>query len=136
MKSRSGFETEYFDGLAGLVQQPAHADERGVLVPFAFDRLPFTPYRSFVVTDTPAGAVRGGHAHRSGMQMLVCLRGRIEVLMRHRGREVTAVLESPSCGLVFGPGVWCRQKYLEEGSILLVFANEPFDPDSYIERGT
>lgn len=136
MVGRPVFDTEYFDGRAGLIAYPGHADERGVLIPLDFERMPFTPCRSFVIADTPAGAVRGGHAHRAGAQMLVCLRGRVEILMRHGGREAASVLEPASFGLVFGPGVWCQQKYLDEGSILLVFASEPYDPGSYIEHWT
>jgi len=66
--------------------------------------------------------------------MLVCLQGRIEVLMRHHEEEVKLVLENAPYGLVFGPGVWCQQKYLIENSILLVFASEPYTPESYIEH--
>lgn len=125
--------SEFFDGQARLVACPGHADERGILTPFAFDQLPFVPRRAFVVTGTPAGCVRGGHAHRSGAQMLVCLHGRIDVLMRYRGQEATLALEPSSFGLVFGPGVWCQQRYVAAGSVLLVFASEAFDPASYME---
>lgn len=124
--------TAFFGGQAWLVACRNHADERGMLVPFAFDELPFTPCRTFVVTGAPAGCVRGGHAHRSGLQMLVCLQGSIEVSMRYRGQKAALALEPGACGLVFGPGVWCQQKYLVDGSVLLVFASEPYDPASYI----
>jgi dTDP-4-dehydrorhamnose 3,5-epimerase-like enzyme len=134
MTGNPAFQKEFFGGLARLVPCRAHADERGILTPFAFDQLPFTPCRSFVVTNAPAGCVRGGHAHRSGMQMLVCLQGSIQVVMRHDGQEVDLKLEPGSHGLAFGPGVWCQQRYVEDGSVLLVFASEPYDPESYIEE--
>ena len=124
----------FFGGQAKLLGIRPHADERGMLTPFAFDQLPFTPRRCFTVTGAPAGCVRGGHAHRSGMQALFCLQGRIDILMRYRGEEVELTLAPSSCGLVFGPGVWCQQQYVEDGSVLLVFASEPYDPASYIEN--
>lgn len=125
---------EFFGGQARLVACRKHADERGILTPFAFDQLPFVPCRCFVVTDAPVGSVRGGHAHRSGMQMLVCLHGRIDILMRHDGQEAALTLEPASFGLVFGPGVWCQQKYVVDGSVLLVFASDPYDPASYLSE--
>lgn len=125
---------EFFGGQARLVACRRHADERGILTPFAFDQLPFTPCRSFVVTHVPAGGVRGGHAHRSGMQMLVCLHGRIDILMQYRGQAAALALEPASFGLVLGPGVWCQQKYVEDGSVLLVFASDPYDPASYLSE--
>lgn len=125
---------EFFGGQARLVACPGHADARGILTPFAFDQLPFVPCRAFTVSDTPAGGVRGGHGHRAGMQLLVCLHGRIEVLMRHQGEEAALTLESAAHGLLVGPNVWCQQRYVTAGSVLLVFASEPYDPASYIRE--
>jgi hypothetical protein len=68
--------------------------------------------------------------------MLVCLHGRIEILMRNGSQEATVVLEPGSFGLVFGPGIWCQQKYLLTDSILLTFTDEPYDPASYIQNKT
>jgi dTDP-4-dehydrorhamnose 3,5-epimerase-like enzyme len=116
-----------------LIALSPRKDERGLLVPFDFDTLPFRPSRAFFVADAPAGAVRGGHAHRSALQLLVCVKGRIEVLMRHGEDEVSVLLDAKPSGLVIEAGVWSSQKYLEAGSVLLAFASEPYDPTSYIE---
>lgn len=56
--------------------------------------------------------------------------------MRCHDEEVILLLDSGRVGLLLGPGVWCQQKYLDEGSVLLVFASEPYDPASYIEQWT
>jgi len=125
---------EYFGGRAKLISYVQHVDERGTLHPFDFNEMPFKPCRSFVITGTSAGSTRGGHGHRTAQQMLICLHGRIEILMREGSQEATVVLEPNSFGLVFGPGIWCQQKYLLAGSILLTFTNEPFDPSSYIQH--
>lgn len=125
---------EFFGGRARLIRIPVHADERGRLVPFGFDQMPFVPGRSFAVAGVPAGAVRGGHAHSSGMQLLYCLQGRIEYLLRYGHEEVSGILEPGAAGLLVGAGVWCRQTYLLEGTVLLAFASEPYDPSSYTKR--
>ena len=134
--SSPGIGTEYFGGLAKLVSCAVHEDSRGLLTAFSYDQMSFRPCRSFAVSNVPVGFLRGGHAHRSGEQMLVCLRGRIGILMRCQGEERALVLEPARFGLVFGPGVWCQQHYLEEGTVLLVFASEPYDPESYIPTWT
>lgn len=126
--------TEFFGGAARLTPCQVLSDTRGSLLPFPFESMPFLPARAFAVTHVPAGMVRGGHAHRRGYQWLVCLNGSIEVLMRCHGEEVTLLLDSERFGLLLGPGVWCQQKYLAEGSVLLAFASEPYDPASYIEQ--
>jgi dTDP-4-dehydrorhamnose 3,5-epimerase-like enzyme len=136
MIQASPWSNEFFGGKAKLLSCARHVDERGVLMPFDFNEMPFEPRRSFVISGASAGTVRGGHGHRSAQQMLVCLHGSIEVLMRHNQQEVSVLLEPGSPGLVFGPGVWCQQKYLFPASILLVFASEPYDPSSYVEHST
>ncbi|MDC0363044.1 FdtA/QdtA family cupin domain-containing protein [Halioglobus sp.] len=123
---------KYFDGRAWLHTLERITDHRGVLSPFDFSAMPFEPSRTFVVSGSSANTVRGGHGHRQGQQMLVCLQGRIEVLMRTDGEEASTTLEPGLSGLVFGPGIWCQQTYQVAGSILLVFASDPYDATSYL----
>jgi len=132
MASRPKDEACFFDGRARLFPCVRHIDNRGKLAPFSFDELPFTPSRCFTISDVTAGEVRGQHAHRSGRQMLVCLQGSIEVLMRYQTEEVKLILNSLSPAVIFDAGVWCQQTYLDEKSVLLVFASEAYNPDSYI----
>jgi hypothetical protein len=123
----------FFDGRARLVACPVVMEPRGSLLPLHLAELPFVPRRVFAITDVPVGTERGGHAHRSGMQLLVCLQGRVEVLMRVADETLSLVLTPGASGLLLGPGVWCRQTYLEVGTVLLALASEPFDPGSYVE---
>jgi dTDP-4-dehydrorhamnose 3,5-epimerase-like enzyme len=125
------------DGLVGdvgLVELRRHEDERGALLPIDFDRLPFSPRRVFTVTGVPAGTVRGEHGHRSGRQLLICLQGRIDILLRRGRGQAQLTLEPTGPGLLIGPYVWCRQTYVVENSALLVLASEPYDPDSYVRH--
>tara|TARA_R110002049_G_scaffold17416_8_gene67794 strand:- start:58 stop:477 length:420 start_codon:yes stop_codon:yes gene_type:complete len=123
----------WFSGRACLIALQRHADARGTLMPLDFDALPFAPGRCFTVSDAPAGTVRGGHAHRRGQQLLICVQGRIDVDMRHGDDRARAVLEPNGSGLLIGPLVWATQRYLLPDSVLLVLASDPFDPTSYVE---
>jgi len=40
---------------------PLHADVRGLLAAFDSKTLPLEPVRTFVITNVPHGATRGGH---------------------------------------------------------------------------
>jgi dTDP-4-dehydrorhamnose 3,5-epimerase-like enzyme len=84
-----------------------------------------------MITGVPPGTKRGGHRHRSGAQVLVCISGRIDVELR-RGAARTAVTLTPDAGGLYIPaGMWAAQRYLEVGSALVVFASDPFDPANY-----
>jgi dTDP-4-dehydrorhamnose 3,5-epimerase-like enzyme len=119
-----------FDDVTPVPLAP-NVEERGRLLELDFDALPFTVRRVFMITDVPAGTKRGGHRHRSGAQVLVCISGRIEVELR-RGAARTAVTLTPDTdGLYIPAGIWSAQRYVEEGSALVVLASDPFDPASY-----
>ena len=112
-------------------------DARGCLLPVGFDALPFAPARMFVVRDVPVGTLRGGHAHRSARQWLLCVAGRVEVAWRPalatNESVQTVVLDRPDQALLIEAGVWASQRYVESGSILIVLSSEPFDETSYLD---
>jgi dTDP-4-dehydrorhamnose 3,5-epimerase-like enzyme len=125
--------TSWFAGRACLIAIERHVDARGALLPLQLDRLPFAPRRLFTVSGVPAGTVRGGHGHRDGQQLLVCLQGRIDLCLRLNDEEARTSLTADGPAALIGPRIWCRQTYCGEGSVLLVLSSEPYDPTSYIE---
>jgi dTDP-4-dehydrorhamnose 3,5-epimerase-like enzyme len=108
-----------------------NVEERGRLLELDFDALAFPVRRVFMITDVPAGTKRGGHRHRSGAQVLVCISGRIEVELRRGTARAAVTLTPDTDGLCIPAGIWTAQRYLEEGSALVVLASDPFDPTSY-----
>jgi dTDP-4-dehydrorhamnose 3,5-epimerase-like enzyme len=114
-----------------FVSLVSNVEERGSLHAIDFDALPFTVRRVFMITDVPPGTKRGGHRHRSGAQVLVCISGRIEVELRRGGEHTTVTLTPDAGGLCIPAGIWAAQRYLEDGSALVVVASDPFDPATY-----
>ncbi len=120
-----------FGGDVTLLPVTPRVDRRGRLVEFDFATLPFRVRRVFAVTDVPAGTERGGHRHLRGAQALFCLSGRIDVELRRGDARHDLAITPETGGLCIRAGVWARQRYVAEGSALLVMASEPFDPASY-----
>ena len=120
-------------GFSGVTWVPiaANVDERGTLLELDFDAVKFAVRRVFMITEVPAGTKRGGHRHHSGAQVLVCVVGRIEVELRRDEARTVVTLTPQTGGLCIPAGVWAAQRYLEEGSLLVVLASHPFDPSSY-----
>ena len=123
---------EQFAGCIRLISLQNIDERRGNLIEFDYAALPFEPRRSFVVENVPKGTTRGGHAHKSCEQLLVCLRGQLTVRVVFRNRSAEVVLDGPYVALYMAAGVWAEQTYDKDGTCLLAFASQPFDPDSYL----
>ena len=124
-------------GLSGrvrLLRLPRRRDERGSLLPLDAAFLPFAPRRVFVIDDVPVGTQRGGHAHRSNRQLLVCLAGAVNLEVRFEDDAGTVLLQAGGPAALVEPGVWARQTYLQPGTVLMVLASEPYSPDSFLDE--
>lgn len=110
------------------------ADARGLLTAAEHPGcLPFAPARIFIVTQSPAGTERGGHAHRECHQVLIVTAG--EVLVEYDDETGTheTVLNGSTQGLYMPPLVWAKQNFLADGSSLVVLASHLYDIADYID---
>ena len=74
-------------------------DLRGSLVAGEVLRdVPFEVRRFFVVYDVPTKETRGEHAHRTLHQFLVCLRGRVNLMVDDGVRRDVVATDSPPWG--------------------------------------
>jgi UDP-2-acetamido-3-amino-2,3-dideoxy-glucuronate N-acetyltransferase len=95
-------------------------------------QLPFIPKRYFLVFDTGAGTVRGGHAHRRCGQFLIAVAGTVVVATDDGSERQEHRLDRPELGLHVPAGIWAEQHYLSDDARLLVLASEAYDPEEYI----
>ena len=107
------------------------SDDRGVLNPLTFDDWGFIPARAFVVR-APQGAVRGGHAHRRVRQVLFRASGVIQVELRQEDARAQLTLDDEHPAVLLEAGIWAQQTYVAPESVLVVFADGPYDPAEYI----
>ena len=120
--------------LADWLELSQVMDARGKLTSADFDDFPFRPLRTFFVTHVPAGTVRGGHSHKEGEQILVCLSGRIKVELRSHRETQTVICQPDGRGLIIRAGIWAQQTYLDADSQLLVFCSHSYNRDSYLDE--
>lgn len=115
------------------IELPVAADPDGNLV-FAEseEHVPFPIARVFFVHDVPAGAIRGGHAHRALQQAVFCPVGRLEIVVDDGRRRQQFVLDDPRQGLYLPPMVWHDLAGFAPGTTYLVLTSAPFDEDDYI----
>ena len=105
----------------------------GNLVPIESMRdVPFDINRIFYVYGVKNQDDRGKHAHYKTKQVLICVHGKIEVLVSDGMKEKKYLLESPQQALYIPEMIWDEQVYLTSDTVLLVLSNMKYLPEDYI----
>jgi dTDP-4-dehydrorhamnose 3,5-epimerase-like enzyme len=133
-KVRRMVEETFLGGKVFRIPTQSFEDVRGVLTSIEFTRYGFQSVRAFVVA-APAGAVRGGHGHAKGRQILMQISGEIELEVAHRNRCERVMLDAQRRAVLIEPPVWSRQTYGGENPSIIVFCDTPYDPDDYLMIG-
>jgi acetyltransferase-like isoleucine patch superfamily enzyme/dTDP-4-dehydrorhamnose 3,5-epimerase-like enzyme len=108
-------------------------DLRGRLAAGEFaDQVPFQPKRFFLVFDVPGKEIRGEHAHRTCHQFLICLRGRVSIVVDDGRHAAEIGLDGPGLGLYVPAMTWTVQFRYSDDAMMLVLASEHYDPADYI----
>ncbi len=116
-----------------LYELPLIRDTRGSLSFAQYDQtLPFLPRRYFIVFDVGEGQTRGGHAHRSVHQLLICVKGSCQVSLDDGTTRDQVLLDRPELALYIPPKIWATQQRFSCDGVLMVLASEVYDPDEYI----
>ncbi len=111
---------------------PKIEDRRGNLSVIENETIPFQIKRIYYLYDVPAGAERGGHAHKKLQQFLVALSGSFDVVLHDGNQQTIVTLSKPYEGLLIPQMVWREIKNFSSGSVCLVVASETFDECDYI----
>ncbi|RBA28011.1 sugar 3,4-ketoisomerase [Flavobacterium tibetense] len=115
-----------------IVNIPKIEDPRGNLSVIEKEVVPFEIKRVYYLYDVPAGAERGGHAHKKLQQFLVALSGSFDVVLNDGKQEKTVTLNKPYEGLLITNGIWRELKNFSSGSVCLVVASDVFEEADYI----
>ena len=98
--------------------------------------VPFPIARVFTISGMTPGTVRGQHTLLSCWQVILCLNGVCEVTCDDGRATRTVRLETPNHALQVPPGIWRELTPLENGTVVMVLSDQPYDPDDYISEIT
>ena len=115
-----------------LIDIPKIYDVRGNLSVVEKDTIPFEMKRVYYLYDVPAGAERGGHAHKDQVELLIALSGSFEVIVKDAQDQKVIMLNKPYQGLLIPQGIWRELQNFSSGSVCLVIASDIFDEGDYI----
>jgi len=120
-------------GKVTLLQFSAIFDPRGDLTALEYEKdIPFLIKRVYYLYNVPAGAERGGHAHKQLRQVLIALSGSFTVKLNDGSGVQSYFLNNPRCGLLLDRLVWREIVDFSHGAVCLCLASEQYNPDDYV----
>ena len=115
-----------------IIQFKVHSNSSGNLCVYeSGDKVPFDIKRIFTVT-AKKNEIRGNHSHKICKQLLVCVSGEIEVTCDDGLNQRIYRLSEMGKGLLIPAGIWAFEKYINEGSVLMVLCDQAYEKDDYI----
>ncbi|MFC4477534.1 sugar 3,4-ketoisomerase [Flavobacterium chungangensis] len=117
-----------------IIAIPKIEERRGNLSVIENTTVPFDIKRVYYLYDVPAGAERGGHAHKELQEFLVALSGSFDVVLKDGKEEQIITLNKPYEGLLINPGIWRELQNFSSGSVCLVIASEVYIEEDYIRE--
>jgi oxalate decarboxylase/phosphoglucose isomerase-like protein (cupin superfamily) len=94
--------------------------------------IPFDIQRIYYLYDVPAGAERGGHAHKELHALIIAVSGSFDVILKDGQTEKIFSLNRPFYGLYIPRLIWRELTNFSSGSICLVLASLHYDENDYI----
>lgn len=115
-----------------LIELPKIVDPRGNLTFVEENRhIPFAMKRVYYLYDVPNMSQRGGHAHKTLQQLLICLSGSFDILLDDGIERKTIPMNKPNVGLLIVPGIWREMTNFSSGSVCLVLASDFYQESDY-----
>lgn len=97
--------------------------------------IPFAIRRSYFILKPEPNLPRGFHAHRRTNQVLFCLQGSVKITVDNgRRREEAILIDQPEVGILLPPMLWHEMHGMDLSTILLVLADQKYDPSDYIRN--
>ena len=115
-----------------IIDIPKIKDRRGNLAVVEKDTIPFAMQRIYYLFDVPAGAYRGGHAHKNQQAFLIAMSGSFEVILDDGSQRKSILLNRPDQGLLIRNGIWREIQNFSQGGVALVVSSDPYDEADYI----
>ena len=115
-----------------VIELPKINDPRGNLTFIEGGRhIPFDIRRVYYLYDVPAGAERGGHAHKALHQLIIAVSGSFDIQLDD-GRSIKKIsLNRSYDGLYVCPMIWREIDNFSSGAVCMVLASDFYDEQDY-----
>ena len=94
--------------------------------------IPFNIKRIYYITNVKEGQRRGFHAHKNLKQLLVCVSGKINIILDNGVSRNEILLDDSSIGILIEKPIWREMQWIETNSVLFVAASDYYSEEDYI----
>jgi UDP-2-acetamido-3-amino-2,3-dideoxy-glucuronate N-acetyltransferase len=107
----------------------------GILIPFSLLKdIPFKTKRIFIIYGNK-NFIRGNHAHHKCSQFLVPIYGSMALELEDKKNKIKKKVNYQNKqGILLKPKTWCKIKFDNNNSILMVFCDREYEYEDYIEK--
>ncbi|KOF03489.1 hypothetical protein OB69_06295 [Roseivirga seohaensis subsp. aquiponti] len=96
--------------------------------------IPFEIKRVYWLYDLPEQQVRGDHAHKTGEQVIVAIKGKVEVLLESKKGDLFNCTLDKADKALYIPPMWWGRMIFRKDTIMIGLASDEFDENDYIRK--
>lgn len=79
-------------------------------------------------------AIRGKHAHKNLKQVIFCITGKFTLMLDDGYQRQAVRMDTPNAGVILDGPIWHEMRNFTKNCVILVIANESYDPNDYIRN--
>ncbi len=118
-----------------IIDIPSFRDGRGELnVVEASKQCGFDVRRVYYFYQSAQDVVRGKHAHKKLKQLMICLKGAVDIKITDAQGDHHFTLDNPNQGLLVQAGCWRELQNMQPDTLVEVLASEEYDESDYIRE--
>jgi len=120
---------------AQVINLPKFEDPRGNLSFIEEEKhVPFKIERTYWIYDVPGGQIRGGHAFKEQLELIVALSGSFDVVVDDANEKKVFSLNRSYYGLYIPAGLWRHMENFSTNSVAMVLSSTQFSESDYIRN--
>lgn len=107
-------------------------DSKGTLTVVEDKDIGFKIRRIYYMYAVGKQAIRGGHAHKTLKQILVCINGSCEIEYEYLNNKGKIILNNPAKGIELDGLVWHTMSKFTQDCVLMSIANDVYNENDYV----
>ena len=118
-----------------IIEIPKYLDQRGNLSYIEeHTHIPFGIERVYWIYDVPGGEIRGSHAFRNNLEVIIALSGSFDVILDDGQKEYKYSLNRSYYGVFVPNLIWRKIENFSTNSLALIVASTMYDKNDYIRE--